>query len=84
MWRITLIIVMLLFSLILPGTFFHFLAWGNIKPDLVVLFTIYLALHHKTLPGAMWGLGVWTYCRLLLWQAFWYVCPDLNLCGIIS
>lgn len=57
MWRIFLIIVMLLFSLILPGTLFHFLAWGNIKPDLVVLFTIYLALHHKTLPGALWGLG---------------------------
>lgn len=57
MRRNILIIVMLLFSLILPGTVFYFWSWGGVKPNLVLLFTIYMALHHRTLPGTLWGLG---------------------------
>lgn len=48
---------MLLLSLILPGTVFYFWSWGGIKPDLIMLFTIYMALHHRPMSGALWGLG---------------------------
>lgn len=48
---------MLLLSLILPGTVFYFWSWGGIKPDLIMLFTIYMALHHRPVSGALWGLG---------------------------
>lgn len=55
--RNVILIVMLLLSLILPGTVFYFWSWDGIKPDLMMLFTIYMALHHRTVPGTLWGLG---------------------------
>jgi len=55
--RYVIILLMCLLSLILPGTVFYFWSWGGIKPDLIMLFTIYMALHHRTVPGALWGLG---------------------------
>jgi rod shape-determining protein MreD len=55
--RYVIILILLLLSLTLPGTVFYFWSWDGIKPDLMMLFTIYMALHHRTLPGALWGFG---------------------------
>jgi rod shape-determining protein MreD len=48
---------MFLLSLILPGTLFHFLSWSGIKPDLLMLLTIYIAMHHRMSASVYWGLG---------------------------
>ncbi|MHB8125937.1 MAG: rod shape-determining protein MreD [Desulfitobacteriaceae bacterium] len=56
MMRYFLIVMMLILSFILSGTVFHFWAWSGIKPDLVMLLIIYIALHHRLFAGAMWGL----------------------------
>ena len=55
--RYILIAVMFLLSLILPGTLFHFWSWSGIKPDLLMLLTIYIAMHHRLPSGIIWGLG---------------------------
>jgi len=55
--RYGLIAVMFLLSLILPGTVFHFWSWSGIKPDLLMLLTIYIAMHHRLASGVYWGLG---------------------------
>lgn len=55
--RYVLIAVMFLLSLILPGTVFHFWSWSGIKPDLLMLFTIYIAMHHRLSSSVFWGLG---------------------------
>jgi rod shape-determining protein MreD len=55
--RYVIILIMLLLSLILPGTVFYFWSWGGIKPDLIMLLTIYMALHHRTASGALVGFG---------------------------
>ena len=55
--RYILIAVMFLLSLILPGTVFHFLSWSEIKPDLIMLLTIYIAMHHRLSSSVFWGLG---------------------------
>ena len=55
--RYVLIAVMFLLSLILPGTLFHFWSWSGIKPDLLMLLTIYIAMHHRLPSGLLWGLG---------------------------
>lgn len=55
--RYVLIIAMLFLSLILPGTVFHFWSWSGIKPDLLMLLTIYIAMHHRLSTSLLWGLG---------------------------
>ncbi len=55
--RYVLIAVMFLLSLILPGTIFHFWSWSGIKPDLLMLLTIYMAMHHRLSSSLLWGLG---------------------------
>ncbi|KLU66148.1 rod shape-determining protein MreD [Desulfosporosinus acididurans] len=55
--RYILIALMFFLSLILPGTLFHFWAWSGIKPDLLILLTIYMAMHHRRLSSVLWGLG---------------------------
>ena len=55
--RYVLIAVMFLLSLILPGTVFHFWAWSGIKPDFLMLLTIYIAMHHRLPTSVCWGLG---------------------------
>lgn len=55
--RYILIAVMFLLSLILPGTVFHFWSWAGIKPDLLMLLTIYIAMHHRWTSGVLWGIG---------------------------
>ena len=55
--RYILIAVMFLLSLILPGTVFHFWSWSGIKPDLLMLLTIYIAMHHRLTSSVIWGLG---------------------------
>ena len=55
--RYVLIAFMFLLSLILPGTVFHFWSWSGIKPDLLMLLTIYMAMHHRLSSGVLWGLG---------------------------
>jgi len=57
MMRYVLITVMFLLSLILPGTLFHFWAWSGIKPDLLMLLTIYIAMHHRLNSSILWGFG---------------------------
>lgn len=53
--RYVLIVVMFFLSLILPGTVFHFLSWSGIKPDLLMLMTIYMAMHHRLPSSVLWG-----------------------------
>ena len=55
--RYVLLAVMFLLSLILPGTVFHFWSWSGIKPDLLMLLTIYMAMHHRLSSSLLWGLG---------------------------
>lgn len=55
--RYVLIAVMFLLSLILPGTIFHFWSWSGIKPDLLMLLTIYMAMHHRLSSSLLWGVG---------------------------
>lgn len=55
--RYVLIAVMFLLCLILPGTVFHFWSWSGIKPDLLMLLTIYIAMHHRLPSSVLWGLG---------------------------
>lgn len=55
--RYVIIALLFLLSLILPGTVFYFWDWSGIKPDLIMLLVIYLALHHRLLTGVLWGLG---------------------------
>ncbi len=40
-----------------PGTLFQYLSFGRIRPDLVTLFVIYTALHHKPVSAAVYGFG---------------------------
>jgi rod shape-determining protein MreD len=55
--RYVLIAIMFFLSLILPGTVFHFWSWSGIKPDLLMLLTIYMAMHHRLPSSLLWGLG---------------------------
>ena len=55
--RYVLIGIMFILSLILPGTVFHFWSWAGIKPDLLMLLTIYIAMHHRLSPSLLWGVG---------------------------
>ena len=57
MMRYVLITLMFAFSLILPGTVFHFLSWSGVKPDLLMLLTIYMAIHHRRPASLLWGVG---------------------------
>lgn len=53
--RYFLMIIILILCLVLPGTFFYYLSWGGIKPDLAMIWVIYLALHHRTSEGVIWA-----------------------------
>ncbi len=55
MRRNLLMFVVLVFCLILPGTVFHYWSWNGIKPDLAMLWVIYIALHHKPVEGVIYG-----------------------------
>lgn len=55
--RYVLLAMMFILSLVLPGTLFHFWAWAEIKPDLLMLLTIYVAMHHRLSSSLFWGLG---------------------------
>ena len=55
--RYFIIALMFLLSLILPGTVFHFWSWAGIKPDFLMLLTIYIAMHNRLSTGVYWGLG---------------------------
>lgn len=55
--RYVLIVGLFILSLILPGTLFHFWSWSGIKPDLLMLLTIYIAMHHRMTGSVLWGLG---------------------------
>jgi rod shape-determining protein MreD len=57
MMRYFLIAIMLVLGFVLPGTVFYFWDWFGIKPDLVMLLVIYIALHSRLVTGALWGLG---------------------------
>ncbi|MDI6812516.1 MAG: rod shape-determining protein MreD [Desulfitobacteriaceae bacterium] len=55
--RYVILVFLLLLTLVLPGTLFHLWAWSGIKPDLAMLFIIYVALHEPKWTGILWGLG---------------------------
>ena len=55
MRRYVVMLIILAFCLVLPGTVFHFLSWNGIKPDLAMLWIIYIALHHRPAEGAAYG-----------------------------
>ncbi|HZK54124.1 MAG TPA: rod shape-determining protein MreD [Desulfosporosinus sp.] len=55
--RYVLIAAMFLLSLILPGTVFHFWSWSGVKPDFLMLLTIYIAMHNRLSTSIYWGLG---------------------------
>jgi len=57
MMRYLLTLMMLIASFILSGTVFYYWAWSGIKPDLVMLLVIYIALHSRQLSAVLWGLG---------------------------
>ncbi len=50
--------LLFLLSLALPGTVFYFWSWAGIKPDLVMLLVIYIALHMRRRPAVLWGLSL--------------------------
>lgn len=52
--RITMLIILII-SLILPSTVFHYWSWNGIKPDLAMLWIIYIALHHRPAEGLAYG-----------------------------
>ena len=58
MRRYILILIILIFCLVLPGTVFHYWSWAGIKPDLVMLWVIYVALHHRPMEGVVYGFGM--------------------------
>lgn len=58
MKRIVLLVFWLMLTLVLPGTLFHLWAWSGIKPDLIMLFVIYLALHSRPLNAVAGGFAV--------------------------
>lgn len=55
MKRNLLMLVILLICLILPGTVFHYWSWAGIKPDLAMLWVIYISLHHRPAQGIVYG-----------------------------
>lgn len=66
--RYILIAIMFILSLVLPGTVFHFWDWSGIKPDLLMLLTIYMAMHHRLSSSVLWGLGAGLLFDLYLGQ----------------
>lgn len=57
MRRSIILVLLLMLTLVLPGTLFHLWAWSGIKPDLIMLLTIYVALHSRPGGAVAWGLG---------------------------
>ena len=57
MKRNIVLFVLLCLCLVLQGTLFQYLSIGGIKPDLVMLLVIYIALHQKPLVGLAYGFG---------------------------
>ena len=55
--RKVLMVLILICCLVLPGTLFHFWSWAGIKPDLAMLWVIYLALHHRLSQSLGYGLA---------------------------
>lgn len=44
-------LVILILCLVLSGTVFHYWSWNGIKPDLAMLWVIYIAMHLKPAEG---------------------------------
>ncbi|AHF07925.1 rod shape-determining protein MreD [Desulfitobacterium metallireducens] len=82
--RYFLMLVMLLLGLILPGTVFYFWSWSGIKPDLIMLFIIYMALHHRPSHGLLWGLGAGIVVDLYLGRHFGMYSLTLTGVAILS
>jgi rod shape-determining protein MreD len=55
MKRFIVMLLILIACLILPGTIFHYWSWAGIKPDLAMLWVIYIALHHRPAQGIIHG-----------------------------
>lgn len=82
--RYVLIVIMFLLSLVLPGTVFHFWSWSGIKPDLLMLFTIYIAMHHRLPFSVGWGLGAGLLEDLYLGRYIGMYTLTLALVGFFS
>lgn len=55
MRRYIIMLIILIFCLILPGTVFHYLSWNGVKPDLAMLWVIYIAIYHRPSEGMVYG-----------------------------
>ncbi|NLO98326.1 MAG: rod shape-determining protein MreD [Peptococcaceae bacterium] len=55
MKRNIVLFILLCLCLVFQGTLFQYLSIGGIKPDLVMLLVIYIALHQKPLAGLIYG-----------------------------
>ena len=55
MRRYIIMLMILVVCLVLPGTVFHYFSWNGIKPDLAMLWIIYIALHHRPAEGVAYG-----------------------------
>lgn len=55
MRRHIIMILILIACLVLPGTTFQYFSWGGIKPDITMLWVIYIALHHRPVQGVLYG-----------------------------
>lgn len=58
MKRNLLILTIVFLCLILPGTLFHYWSWAGIKPDLAMLWVIYLTLHNRPMQGIAYGFAI--------------------------
>jgi len=55
MKRFIVMFIIFVFCLILPGTVFQYWSWAGIKPDLAMLWVIYIALHYRPAQGVGYG-----------------------------
>ncbi|RNC29944.1 MAG: hypothetical protein AWM53_00164 [Candidatus Dichloromethanomonas elyunquensis] len=55
MKRYVIMLIIFMLCLTLPGTLFQYWSWGGIKPDLVMLWVIYIALHHRPVRAIAYG-----------------------------
>lgn len=83
--RYLILAVLFLLSLILPGTLFYYWSWAGIKPDLVMLLAIYVAMHqHRLSAGVVWGLGTGLLVDMYLGRYFGMYALTLAVVAIFS
>jgi len=83
--RYLILALLFLLSLILPGTLFYYWSWAGIKPDLVMLLAIYVAMHQYSLSKSiLWGLGTGLLVDMYLGRYFGMYTLTLTLVCILA